>query len=105
MASIYTTQLGNGVVTGAGGTTLYTVPAAKRVILTDLVIVSLPAAAAERFYMTIGSGVACFYESTGTAVHEEHWSGKQVLNAGQVLGIVYGGGTTFYAATGYVLDI
>ena len=94
-------KLGTGAITTGGGTLLYTVPTGIRTEVVDIVIANTPAGAltcALHLVPVGGSATTAnmMYPTSSIAAYTmTHWSGVQVLNAGDFIqGIGSGAGLT-----------
>lgn len=104
MASIYSTQLANGVSFATGLLTIYTVPANHLVVITSIDTLQNYAAAGESSYVEIGAALLLYNTSSAAGLVQQQWIGKQVLTAGQTIAINKPGSGAYYAVTGYLLS-
>lgn len=111
MASIYSTQLANSASGVAGTYTVYTVPAATLVVLTNMDLFVNNSAAGQLSRVRIGAvtpanaAVLHFHTSAAAETPTFQWAGRQVLTAGQIITMQFGGTSATWAFTGYALPI
>jgi hypothetical protein len=100
VASIYSTRF-LGLRTVTGTTYTYTVPTGATAVIRSIDVMALAAGTTE-FYVGLGTTAGIFVGTTLTANVSEHWEGRQVLNAGDVLEALITGAAGTIMVSGYL---
>jgi hypothetical protein len=103
MASIYTTQVANVSIVGASNNLLYTVPSQHLLIVTNVDLFVINAAAGLDSIVFIGSAALLNHISAAAEQYRDQWVGKQVLEPGQTVNFNFAGSSARIAIAGYLL--
>lgn len=105
MATIFTTQIVNAFFGAPSSNVVFTVPAQRLLIVTDIDTFVLNPASGLNSIVFIGSGALLNHTSTAVETLTQQWTGKQALNAGQSIDWNFAGSSSRIAITGYLLVV
>lgn len=107
MSSVYSTQIAASRTDGTSSLALYTVPAGYVAVLRDVALTATSTTdlGPVTLYIVTGTQSVTVFGLASLGGRETHqWTGRQVLNAGDVLRATAGGALTDWLVSGYLLS-
>lgn len=103
MVAVYSTRfIGQQVATSTPIT--YTVPTGFVAVVRSISVAPTATGLTEA-QVSLSSAAILFVVASGTLHVSQHWDGRQVLNAGEVLQCTCAGSNCFFMVSGYLLQL